>query len=80
MPTTPSAKRALRTSLRRRRINLKIKALYKGAVKIARLNPTLETLQKTYSQLDRAAKKKVIHPRKADRLKSRLSRGLSLKK
>lgn len=80
MPTTPSAKRALRTSLRRRRINLKIKALYKGAVKIARLNPIPESLQKTYSQLDRAAKKKVIHPRKAARLKSRLSRGLSLKK
>lgn len=39
-----------------------------------RKNPTAKALQKVYSQLDRAVKKKLIHKNKASRLKSRLSK------
>ena len=72
MPVTKSAKRALRKSLRKRVQNLKTRQNYKKAVKTAR--QTGKNLSGTFSALDRAAKKGVIHKRKAARLKSRLSK------
>jgi len=77
MPVTKSAAKALRRDRRRTIINLRIKRAYKEAVRLMRKNPTVETLKKAYSQLDRAAKKKVIHKNKAARLKSRLSKLLT---
>ena len=74
MPVTKSAAKALRRDRRRTIINKKIKRAYKETVRAVRKNPTAETLKKAYSQLDRAAKKKVIHKNKAARLKSRLSK------
>jgi len=42
-----------------------------------RRQPSAENLVKAYSELDKAAKKKVIHKNKAARLKGRLARFLA---
>lgn len=52
---------------------LALKVLIK---KVRRTNLTKD-LQKVYSALDKAAKVKLIHPNRAARLKSRLSKGIS---
>lgn len=89
MPITKSAKKALRVGSRRHSINLRVKRAYKEAVRdVRRLanekpvttealkgNETLKNaLTKAYSELDKAAKKGVIHKNKASRLKSRLAK------
>jgi len=80
MPVTKSAKRALRTAKRRHEENLVTKDLYKKAVKGARkalqsgAEGVSDLLSKAQSALDKASKKKTIHPNKAARLKSRLAK------
>lgn len=77
MPVIKSAAKALRRDRRRTIINLRIKKAYKDAVRLMRKDPSVEILKRAYSQLDRAAKKKIIHKNKAARLKSRLSKLLA---
>lgn len=72
MPLTPSVKKALRSSERKRVHNLRVKRVYKIALKQARQD--LKKIPLAYSQLDMAAKKGVIHKNKAARLKSRLAK------
>lgn len=72
MPVTKSAKRALRKSLRKKARNLKTREGYKKVVKNVR--KTGKGLSSAFSALDRAAKRGVIHKRKAARLKSRLAK------
>jgi len=74
MPITKSAKKALRQSLRRRKINQRTKNAAKKAIRECRKNPTAATLKKAYAAIDQAAKKRVFHRNKADRLKSRLAK------
>lgn len=74
MPVTKSAAKKVRVDQNRRVVNLRVKRRYKKALKRARENPTKENIRKAYSELDTAAKKKVIHKNKAARLKSRLAR------
>lgn len=75
MPITKSAKKALRVSRRKRVANLVTIKKYKDAVKAVRKSgkddPKL--LSNAYKQLDKAAKKNLIHRNKAARLKSRLA-------
>lgn len=72
MPQIKSAKRAVRAAQRRAVMNKKIREAYKEAVRLVRQKK--EQLAKAQSFLDRAAKKSVIHTKKAARLKSRLSK------
>jgi small subunit ribosomal protein S20 len=74
MPVTISAKKALRRDQQRTIVNRRIRLQLKKALKRARTNPTNKVLSQTASVLDRAAKKRVIHPSKAARLKSRLAK------
>jgi len=74
MPVTQSAKKALRRDRRRTLVNLKIKKRLKLSLKKMRQSPSTDNLKGAYQNLDRAAKKKYIHHKKADRLKSRLSK------
>ena len=74
MPQTLSAKKALRKDRRRRVVNLAVLQNLKKILKLARKNPTAQNLSKASSVLDQAAKKKVIHQGKANRLKSRLAK------
>lgn len=64
--------RKLRADRRRWAFNMRLKSAVRKAVTGARRKPKLEAIEKAYSQLDRGAKKGVIHKRKAARLKSRL--------
>lgn len=80
MPTTRSAKKALRRDRRRTIINLGVKKRVREAIKTARKSPTAKNLSLAFSALDQAVKKEVIHQGKADRLKSRLAKLLPPKK
>ena len=80
MPTTSSAKKRLRTSLKRRAVNRAGKSRLKTTE--ARLDDVIKTgnreaavtaLSRCFSELDKAAKKGTIHPNRADRKKSRLA-------
>lgn len=81
MPNTSSAKKAMRVSRRRRVINLVTINKYKDAVKAVRKalaakgkEAAQKALSLAFKQLDKAAKKRVIHKNKAARLKSRLAK------
>jgi small subunit ribosomal protein S20 len=86
MPNTSSAKKALRSSTRKRQHNLYWKRKIKDAVRdvkktlstkgsdVGILNTQLSALQKV---LDKAAKEKVIHKNKARRLKSRYAKRIT---
>lgn len=73
MPILQSSKQTMRQQQRRAVINLRVREAYKTAVKTMRETPSPENLQTVFSELDKAAKKGVIHKNKAARLKSRLS-------
>jgi len=74
MPVTKSAKKALRRDQRREVVNQRIRRQLKQTLKQARAKPTKKLLSQAARIIDRAAKKKVIHPNKAARLKSRLAK------
>lgn len=79
-----------RTSLKRKRAdkkrhlhNLKIKNEIKKTLKkfkllisTKKIDEAREILKKVFSQLDKAAKKRILHPRTASRKKSRLAKRL----
>ncbi|MBP8591587.1 30S ribosomal protein S20 [Candidatus Shapirobacteria bacterium] len=74
MPVTKSAQGALKQQQRRLRENKRIRRLYKESIKELKKNPNEKNLSKAFSQIDRAAKKNVIHKNKAARLKAQLSK------
>lgn len=86
MPNTKSAKKAVRSSLRKRQFNKYWKNKVKDSVKSLKenienkqvdadiLNKELMALQKV---LDKAAKNNVIHKNKANRLKSRYAKKIT---
>ncbi len=80
MPTTNSAKKRLRTSLKRRASNRAGKSRLKTSE--ARLDEVIKTgnreaamaaLSRCFSTFDKEAKRGTIHPNQADRKKSRLA-------
>ncbi len=80
-----------KTSLKRKRAdkkkhlrNLKIKQRLKKTIKkfqallsAKNINEAKTLLGEVFSQLDKAAKKRILHPKTADRKKSRLTKRLS---
>lgn len=74
MPIIRSAIKKVRKDKTRTARNKKRKISLKSLVKKARASKTAETLQAAFSALDKAAKVHLIHPNKASRLKSRLSK------
>ena len=74
MPLSTSAKKALRKDRRRTVVNSVIRSKMRTSIRTLRDEKTHEALTTVYSALDRAAKRNVIHKKKAARLKSRLSR------
>ena len=80
MPRRKSSIKRIRADKKRHLKNLKIKRQLKATLKKFRelisaknLAEAKALLKKAYSQLDKAAKKRVIHPRTANRTKSRLT-------
>lgn len=78
MPILKHAIKKLRVDKRKTKINKVIKTKARKAVKVMVTKPSAEALKEVFSAIDRAAKKRVIHPKKADRIKSRLSKMISV--
>lgn len=73
MPVTKTAKRALRGSKQKAKINKIILSRLEVAIRKARKAKTKDLIIKAVSLADQAAKKKAIHKNKAARIKSSLS-------
>ena len=83
MPRRKSSVKKTRADKKKHLRNLRIKRQLKDILKkfqalvLAKNNAEAKVLlQKAYAQLDKAAKKQVIHPRTASRKKSRLALSL----
>jgi len=74
MPILKHAKKKLRSDLVKKRINKIIKSKAVNLLDKARKEKGQKNLTAVFSALDRAAKRKIFHRRKADRLKSRLAK------
>ncbi len=81
MPQRKSAKKELKKALKRRKRNLAVKSQIKKIVKkfkqaLKENNSDLiaENLRLVYKTLDKAARKRIIHPNKAARKKSKLAK------
>lgn len=74
MPIIKSAIKKVRKDKVRTTRNKKREQNLKSLIKKARTTKGAKELQAVFSALDKAAKVKLIHPNKAARLKSRLSR------
>jgi len=80
MPRRKSSIKRTRADKKKHLRNLRVKRQLKTTLKkfqallsAKNLTEAKKLLQKAFSQLDKAAKKRVIHPRTANRKKSRLS-------
>lgn len=73
MPVLKHAKKKLRVDLRRKTVNKVVKTKATKALDKARKETTPEFVSQAFSAIDKAAKNKVFHHKKADRLKSRLA-------
>ena len=79
MPRRRTSLKSNRVNKRKHDRNLKVKLRLKKAIKklqelIAKKDAESKTfISKVFSQLDKAAKKKIIHPATANRRKSRLT-------
>lgn len=74
MPIIKSAIKKLRADKKRQKINKAIKSKATNLIGMFRKEAKPEGLAAVFSALDRAAKGKVFHKKKADRLKSRLAK------
>lgn len=74
MPIIKSAIKKMRKDQVRYLRNRKRETALKAKVKKARMTKSAKDLQAVFSSLDKAAKVHLIHPNKASRLKSRLSK------
>jgi ribosomal protein S20 len=72
-----NAKKALRVSKRKTIINSRVKSRAKSAVDTFLKSPSAEGLSKVFSTVDRSAKRNIIHPNKAARIKARMSKLVS---
>lgn len=80
MPVTKTAKRALRGSLRKQRVNKTLNTRLEIALRHAQKGKKEKDIRLASSLADKASKKKIIHKNKAARIKSSLSRLASSKK
>ncbi|MBD3363417.1 30S ribosomal protein S20 [Candidatus Dojkabacteria bacterium] len=84
MANTKSAKKAIRSSARKKSVNDKLRDRYKKARKEVReaieegdKEKASELLPNAMKQIDKAAKKNVLHKNTASRYKSRLSKAVN---
>jgi small subunit ribosomal protein S20 len=74
MPIIHRAIKKLHHDRKRAVVNARKRKNLHQVVKITRLKKTKKQLEVAFSTIDKAAKIKLIHPNKAARLKSRLSK------
>ena len=87
MPNTASAKKRLRQNVKRRAHNRSIKSALRTQIRKVREAATAGDVEKAETEfrtvvkkLDQAGADRVIHPNKASRLKSRLSKRIKVAK
>jgi len=80
MPITKSAIKKKRGDVRKTSINKAVRTRALGAIKAFRKKPQEKDLPDIFSEIDKAAKKRIFHPKKADRLKARLFKLVKEKK
>lgn len=73
MPVTKSAIKKLNQDKKKTAVNKKIKQQLTVVVKDIKKNKK-KSINEAYSKIDKASKKGIIHPNKAARLKSQLSK------
>lgn len=74
MPIIKRAIKKLAHDKKRNSQNKQVREHVRSVVKLMREKPNAKALIKTFQALDKAAKRNIIHPNKANRLKSRLSK------
>jgi len=74
LPIHKSAEKRLKTSKKANIENRQIKSQMKTLIKKAEASQDDTSLKMVISFIDKAARKKVIHPNQASRLKSRLTK------
>jgi ribosomal protein S20 len=79
MPVTKTAKRALRGSLKKAKMNSVVLAQLEKAIREANKSKAVEKIRTAISLADKASKKKTIHKNKAARIKQTLTKLLSSK-
>ena len=77
MPVTKSAIKALRQQKKRTIRNAGIRAKMRTIIKAVKTDLGMQGISDMYSTVDRAAKRGIIHPNKAARIKSRITKSLS---
>lgn len=80
MPVTKTAKRALRSSKRKAKINSLILKNLEIAIRTAKKTKSPKDVRRASSLADRAAKKRAVHKNKSARIKSALSKLLKKEK
>ncbi len=73
MPVTKTAKRALRSSQKKLKVNKTLISRLEIAMRGAKKSKSEKDIKKATSLADRASKKKIIHSNKAGRIKKMLS-------
>lgn len=79
MPVIKSARKKLRKDRIRTKRNKNQTDILKTALKKAKKTPTQKSIREAVSMLDKAVKKKLMHKNKASRIKSKLSKLISIK-
>lgn len=74
MPISLSAKKSLRKSIKNRKANVTLKNKMKLIIKTFLSKPTEKGLNETFSAMDKAKKKGLLHKNKVSRLKSQFSK------
>ena len=74
MPVTKTAKRALRSSQKKKEGNRSFMSRFEIALRQAQKTKSTKTIKVAISLADRAAKKNLIHANRAARLKSSLNK------
>lgn len=74
MPLTKTAKRALRSSKRKRIVNTRLATRLDVTIRKAKGTRSKELIKKAISVVDKARKRGIIHKNKSNRIKSNLSK------
>ena len=83
MPVIKSAKKKVKQDKKREARRTKQKASYKKLlykIRSGKAAKSKDLLSRAFSEIDKTAKKRIIHKKKASRLKSKLSKLLGKKK
>lgn len=73
MPILKNAKKALRSSERKAAFNQQVRSKMRTMVAKMRKSPDQDLLSESYSAIDKAVKRNLIHKNKAARLKSQMN-------